>query len=433
MAKIAINTLLDSTDRKIRNLKNEFVTSDGPSTSSFLSLSDLGIPYDSYYISRVIVPADTTDYVLNYGLLENITFLLIKVTYNGNYDHTLEDDFDPLYRHEENTYNITYYYEGNSGKTYPIGRLLILNGSVNNKLEKIYINNPLDYDVSLHILQANTDLPRPLPPSSAITISNLYYNDIITNQVSCGDTGTTTTTTSLVPTTTTTTTTTILKNLMSIIKSIDGEYYKYTATGDTMGLFDYYKNEEWVLAGEDGYYMIFTNLTNIIKIRFYFELNDTYYGTLKTDYIEPIDHNTGLYFVDIDTNGNYIPYIGVTGSTSGSTSGNTSGCTSGDTFGNFGTGSTCFIINHLIPILTGYTVINYVIPYSDILSIQKALSGDTIYLYTSGITYILKFLTTFDFDKSYSRMTFAFYSYLYPVCRYLTEFNAYENGIIVII
>jgi hypothetical protein len=192
MTRIVTNSLLNSTKRYISNRKNTFITSDGPNdTGMKIGLEDFGIPYDTHYRSRIVLPANTQDYFLNYGILENVTFLLIKVTYNGNYDNGNEDDFDPYHYYDPSTsYNITYYYEGNSGVTYPIGRLLLLNGSLTNKLTKIYLNNPLDYDVVLDVLQANISEPIPAPASSAVTITNLYYNDIITDQVVCSGTST---------------------------------------------------------------------------------------------------------------------------------------------------------------------------------------------------------------------------------------------------
>lgn len=285
MTRITTNNLLNPTIRTIKNWNSDFRTSDGPNTSAFINLGDLGIPYDSHYVSRLVLPAGAEDYYLNYGLLDNLTFLLIKVTYNGNYDYPMEDNFDPLYWYEPNNYNITYYYEDEPSILYPIGRLLILNGSFNTKLTKIYLNNPLDSDVVLDVLHANIDAPKPVLSSSAITISNLYYSDIITNQVIC----------------------------------------------------------------------------------------------------------------------------------SGTT-----------------TGSTAFIINQLIPIPTGYTILSYIIPYDTIISFQKDISIDRIYIYTTTLTYTLKFLTDFDCNQAYSRMVFAYTSYSNNSCRYLTEDNVYDNGLPVI-
>jgi len=281
--RITSNNLLNPTKREIKNWNSDFRTSDGPNTTAFVDLSDLAIPYDSFYTSRIVLPADTTDYCLNYGLLDGATFLLVKVTYNGNYDNDInlgDDSFDPLYFYEPKTYNINYYFESDSGKTYPIGRLLVLNGSFTHKLEKIYFNNPLGYDVVLDVFHANILAPIPIPPSSAVTISNLYYSDIITNQVVC-----------------------------------------------------------------------------------------------------------------------------MTGST---------------------TGSTEFIISEYKTALTGYTIVQYNVPYNTIISIQKDIYN--IYLNTITKYYSLKFLTDIDCNSAYSRIMFA----IQPnVCRYLTENLAYNNGLVV--
>ena len=196
MTRIVNNKLLhqsEATDtlKSIINWNTTFMTTDGPNVTTMkIGLEDFGIPYDTHYRSRIVLPAGSENYFLHYGLLENVTFLLIKVTYNGNYDFPAEDDFDPNYRYEKETYNINYYFEGNSGITYPIGKLLLLNGSFTTPLTKIYLNNPLDYDVVLDVLQANIDPPKSPVPSSAVTISNLYWNDIITDQITCsGNTG----------------------------------------------------------------------------------------------------------------------------------------------------------------------------------------------------------------------------------------------------
>lgn len=282
--RITTNNLLNPTRREIKNWNSDFRTSDGPNTSAFISLSDLAIPYDSFYTSRIVLPADTTDYGLNYELLDETTFLLVKVTYNGNYDNDLNlgcDSFDPYYYYEPKNYNINYYFEGNSGTTYPINRLLVLNGSFTHKLEKIYFNNPLGYDVVLDVFHANILAPIPVPPSSAVTISNLYYTDIITNNVVCS---------------------------------------------------------------------------------------------------------------------------GMTGST---------------------TGSTEFIISEYRTALTGYTIVQYNVPYNTILSIQKDTYN--IYLSTTTNFYTLIFLTDIDCNSAYSRIMFA----IQDGCRYLTEYLAYDDGTVV--
>ena len=277
--RIVTNTLLNPTQRTIKNWNSDFITSDGPNTSSYLSLGDLAIPYDSQYVSRIVLPADSKDVLLNYELVGISTFLLIKVTYNGDYDYPQQDDYDPLYSQEPNNYNIEYYFEGSSGITYPIGRLLILNGSFTNKIPKIYLNNPLGYNVVLDVLQANIESYRPIITSSATTISNLYYSDVITNQVICSSTG-------------------------------------------------------------------FTGTT---------------------------------------------------------------------------TGSTEFIISEFKPFLTGFTISQYIIPYSAITSITIDITINSIYVSTINTFYTLTFLTSFDRNQTFSRMMFVYASYLGDFCRFLTS------------
>lgn len=198
--RITTNEILHPTKRFISNWNREFMTSDGPNTTARIKLDDIGIPCDEHYHSRLVLPANAQNFFLNFRYLTDVTFLLIKVTYNGNYeydDFSQSDNFDPFYnqnyqqlRKEENSYNIFYYFEDNSGVTYPINRLLLLNGSYINNLPRIFLNNPLDYDVELDILHGNINPPKYIPPVTGVTIiTNLYYNDIITNTTACGPSG----------------------------------------------------------------------------------------------------------------------------------------------------------------------------------------------------------------------------------------------------
>jgi hypothetical protein len=433
MARIVNNRLLHPTIKTISNWNRDFRTSDGPNNSSFISLDDIGIPYDSHYTSRIVLPADTTDFLLNYGSEELTTFLIIKVTYNGNYDYANEDDFDPLYYYDKNTYNINYYYEYNdgeySGQTYPINRLLILNGSANHKIPRIYLNNPLDHDVVLDILHANVSKSASTPINSALTLSNLYYSDIITNQVVCtGSTqGTTTiTTTTLNLNTTTTTTDSIIKELMSISKSYDNisGNYIYLSTGNTLGLFDYYKDGQWIFAGEETYTTYFNDLTGIERIRFYFDLNTYYYGILKTDLYEPYDHNNGLYFIDISAAGGYLPTFQISTTTTTTT-------TTEDVI-IYNSGSTEFIIKNYMQSITGISVVEYTVDYSSILNILKEESTNSIYIQTIYNFYTLRFLTNIECDQAYYRVMFVYESYFNGDCSYLTDNYIVNNGVIVV-
>jgi len=144
MANILPSDLLNPTEKTIKNWNCSFIAVEGPNILDKLSLDDLAIPYESQYRSRVILKAGETDQPLIYGFLgKATTFLMIKVTYDSTND--------PYYKYEQEKYNITYYFE-NDPTLRPLGRLMIMTGSVDNKIPQIYLNNDLGYDVTLDVL-----------------------------------------------------------------------------------------------------------------------------------------------------------------------------------------------------------------------------------------------------------------------------------------
>ena len=149
MTKIVPNDLLKPTEKTIKNWNCSFIAVEGPNILDKLSLEDLEIPYESQYRSRIVLAAGETDQPLLYAFIgKAVTFLMVKVTYDSVND--------PYYTYEQEKYNITYYFE-NDPTLRPLGRLMILTGSADEKIPQIYLNNPLDYDVVLDVLHATTD------------------------------------------------------------------------------------------------------------------------------------------------------------------------------------------------------------------------------------------------------------------------------------
>lgn len=149
MTTITPNSLINPTEKTIKNWNCAFIAVEGPNVIDKLSLEDLAIPYESQYRSRIILKAGETNVPLIYGFIgKAVTFLMIKVTYDSIND--------PYYQYEQEKYNITYYFE-NDHMLKPLNRLMILTGSEENKIPQIYLNNPLDYDVTLDILHATVD------------------------------------------------------------------------------------------------------------------------------------------------------------------------------------------------------------------------------------------------------------------------------------
>jgi hypothetical protein len=94
-------------------------------------------------------------------------------------------------------------------------------------------------------------------------------------------------------------------------------------------------------------------------------------------------------------------------------------------------GSTAFIINEYSPAITGYTITSYIIPYNTVNEFKKDISLNTIYLDTTLHYYTIIFLTEFDCNQTFARMSFAYDSYLNNNCKYLTENAVIKNGEII--
>lgn len=149
MTKIVPNDLLNPTEKTIKNWNCSFIAVEGPNVLDKLSLEDLEIPYESQYRSRIVLKAGETNQPLIYGAIgKAVTFLMVKVTY--------DTENDPYYKYSQEEYNITYHFE-NDPTLRPLGRLMILTGSVDDKIPQIYLNNDIDYDVVIDILHATLD------------------------------------------------------------------------------------------------------------------------------------------------------------------------------------------------------------------------------------------------------------------------------------
>jgi len=148
MAIITPNSLINTTEKTIKNWNCSFIAVEGPNIISKLSLEDLAIPYESQYRSRIVLKAGESNKLL-YGFIgKAVTFLMIKVTYDSL--------TDPYYKYEEIKYNINYHFE-NDPILRPLNRLLIMTGSSEERIPQIYVTNPLDYDVVLDVLHATVD------------------------------------------------------------------------------------------------------------------------------------------------------------------------------------------------------------------------------------------------------------------------------------
>lgn len=178
MTTITPNSLLNPTEKTIKNWNCSFIATEGPNILDKLSLEDLAIPYESQYRSRIVLGAGEVNQPLLYGFLgKATTFLMVKVTYDSTND--------PYYKYEQEKYNITYYFE-NDPTLRPLARLMIMTGSVDDKIPQIYLNNPLSYDVVLDVMHATVDTDY-----TSDNISSGYQSNYIVKNISYEYTGNT--------------------------------------------------------------------------------------------------------------------------------------------------------------------------------------------------------------------------------------------------
>lgn len=164
-------------EKYIKVYNGQFVVIEGSSMLDKVDFSNVRFPYEQYFHSRMILTKGCVGQMINYANLgDNVTFLLLKVTYSN-------------VPKEEEKY-ITYYFEDAPENKYPIGQALLLTGNSTNRIPRIYLDNPsVLYDVNVELLVASIDSNTDFFTAnnalncdvSNITISNLLFDEIHTH------------------------------------------------------------------------------------------------------------------------------------------------------------------------------------------------------------------------------------------------------------
>lgn len=146
MALCTGDSLFGTNNSYIKFNDGDIIAVDGVNTVERLLTNSLRIPYKQLLKSRVILKAGQTNYFLNHlGLGDNATFLAIKATYNSKSVN------------EEDNYIMWNYYSDFSN-LYPMGKVMVLTGNSDNRIEQLYLTNPsTKYAVTLDIMVAVID------------------------------------------------------------------------------------------------------------------------------------------------------------------------------------------------------------------------------------------------------------------------------------
>ena len=173
------NSQFLNTTRAIKAYECSMIAQDGVNIIGKLNLSDVNIPYENVYTTKVTLNANTSNVPLIYGFLgNNITFLFIKASYyytrypicqsGSTYDNSLQ-----------------YYFKFNDGTlsdNFYMSQILALTGSDLNRIPQIYFNNLSNKPVILEIMCASLSIKDiPVIPSQTTVFTNLYYNSIISD------------------------------------------------------------------------------------------------------------------------------------------------------------------------------------------------------------------------------------------------------------
>lgn len=157
----------------IKFQNSDIVAIEGVNTVERLLGGDIRIPYKQILKSRVVLKPGQVNYLLNFlGMGDNVTFLVIKATYNTSSVN------------EEDNYVLWNYYD-NFSEQYPIGKIMILTGNSSNRIKQLYLTNPSSkYEVVLDVMVASVDETYNFFPDTvnqtATTFTDLSYSDLVT-------------------------------------------------------------------------------------------------------------------------------------------------------------------------------------------------------------------------------------------------------------
>lgn len=123
----------------------QFVAIEGANMAERLILSDLRIPYEQILKSKISLKAGQKNYLLNHlGLGDNVTFMLVKVTYDGK---SLEEDNFISYKTYDNIEEERY-----------ISEMMVLTGNSVKRIPQLFLSNPNeDYGVKIDLMLAIID------------------------------------------------------------------------------------------------------------------------------------------------------------------------------------------------------------------------------------------------------------------------------------
>ena len=181
--KIKPSQLLQSSNKYITNYDCSMIAAEGPNIVGKLQMGDIGIPYETFFVSKMKLEPGEMDKPIMYGFLgTDITYLMIKVKYDSNISHSSCCNTSSICC-DEKSY-LEYYFEDDALTKRYISSFMILTGTEQHRIPQVYLHNPNDKVVEVEIMAANvgecTISPVLSPPNA---FNGLFFNSIASDQM----------------------------------------------------------------------------------------------------------------------------------------------------------------------------------------------------------------------------------------------------------
>lgn len=183
MILLPSSSLIKPGNKYIKLYKDDFIIVEGPLTKGKLSMGDIKIPYEQYFYTEILLDANTFHQEIPYGALgSQITFLAIKVSYIPVVKTATCTDVNT---------SLEYFFQTNENEIRNINGLLILTGTEDKKIPRIFLNNPsLDYRAKVEILASTTSIiygdgvSTNVINDTTFDIQDLMYTNIVSDGIS---------------------------------------------------------------------------------------------------------------------------------------------------------------------------------------------------------------------------------------------------------
>jgi hypothetical protein len=181
--KITPSQLLQSSNKYITNYDCSMIAVEGPNVVGKLNLSNLNIPYETFFVSKLILQPNEEEKPIMYGFLgTDITFLMLKVNYDSNIVASCCNSSSEFCCGVKPY--LSYKFEDDGTVNRYLYNLLVLTGTEEHRIPQIYLYNNNDFAVEIEVMVANIGT---CSISDALSVPqtfyNLFFNSISSDQI----------------------------------------------------------------------------------------------------------------------------------------------------------------------------------------------------------------------------------------------------------